>query len=79
MAETLVCEKCGYDGNEGWSLIAVGEDSHGDDIDGWLCPECGEVVCVAEDCPPDDFEPPAPTAGEDARAYGDEMDGLSDD
>lgn len=48
--------QCGYDGVEGWSVVTVYQTPSGDDVDGWVCPECGEVICTQGiDCPPDEF------------------------
>jgi ribosomal protein S27AE len=53
--DRLTCDKCGYDGAGGWMLTTVDQDIMGNDIDGWACPDCGKVVCVGAECPPDEF------------------------
>jgi hypothetical protein len=52
----MTCDKCGYDGKEGWNPSEVDQDPMGNYINGWFCPECGEQVCTeGDDCPPDEF------------------------
>ncbi len=51
----MKCEYCGYDGYEGWRPVDIGQTWDGRYIQGLSCPHCGEIVCEAEECPPDEF------------------------
>lgn len=50
----LVCS-CGYNGQDGWNEVQIDQDERSNDYYAWECPVCHNLVCLHDECPPDEF------------------------